>query len=350
MINWQSRLAIFAFACGASALAFKPIGDVLGSDALLSQFSACILLAIVSALPWLIITGVGRQRLITSIAACLIAILPPFGTLAAPNPYMAAGYLLPGTGILGLILVASIIILPFQLKGLSMKMFLCGLIATSLMSNIIYDEAPSPTGWVGLKTSFKDQNTNLTQERNKRTLALIAQITSELDNGNKVIIAPESVFGLRTLGLEPQLKLIEARARRNDAIVLIGIIEEISGTRENTLLILGAEPDQYNARQPVPFVMWNPWKGSGFNSHWFNSGIHNIAGKRTAILICWEEWVPWPMLLSSFQYPEVIVSASNHGWTMNGEYMWNKQTVSAKAISNLYGLPIVNAANIIDGI
>ena len=199
-----------------------------------------------------------------------------------------------------------------------------------------------------MKTSFRDQHTNLPQERHKRALALIAQITSELDNGNKVIIAPESVFGLRTLGLESQLKLIEARARRNDAIVLIGVIEEINGTRENTLLILGAEPDQYNARQPVPFVMWNPWKGSGFSSHWFNSGIHNIAGKRIAILICWEEWVPWPMLLSSLEKPEVVVSASNHGWINNGKYMWNKQTVSAKAVSRLYGLPMVRAVNIID--
>ena len=348
VINWQSRIAIFAFACGASSLAFKPVGDVLGSNALFSQFSACILLAIMTALPWLVISGSGKNRLITSSLACLIAILPPFGTLAAPNPYMATGYLFPGTGVLGLIFIASIITLPFHLKGLSRKIFLCGLMTTSLMSNMIYDEPSTPTGWIGLKTTFKDQSSNATQKRISRSQVLIAQITTKLDKSSKVIIAPESVLGLRTPALEPQLKLIEARARRNEAVVLIGVIEKTNEAHENTLLILGEKPDQYNARQPVPFVMWSPWQSSGITSHWFDSGVHNIAGKRTAILICWEEWVPWPMLLSSFHNPEVIVSASNHGWASEGNRMWKRQTVSAKALGRLYGLPVIRAINIIE--
>ena len=348
VINRYSRLIIISFALGASALAFKPIGDVLGQDALLSQISACILLGIVTAVPWLAVSGAGRQRLITSIVACLIAILPPFGTIAAPNPYMAAGYLFPGTGILGLVLLASLIILPFQLKGVLRIIFWVTLVAISVMSNIIYDEPIPPAGWVGLKTTFEDQGINPINERNKRSRALIAQITTELDNGKKVIIAPESVLGLRTAGLKSQLKLIAARAKRNDAIILVGVIEEIDDHYENSLLIFGAKPDRYNARQPVPFVMWKPWLKTGFTSHWFDSGVYKIADKRTAILICWEEWVPWPMFLSSFYKPEVILSTSNHGWTSEGQYMWDKQTVSAKAISRLYGLPIVRAVNTID--
>jgi len=102
----------------------------------------------------------------------------------------------------------------------------------------------------------------------------------------------------------------------------------------------------YNARQPVPFIMWNFWQGDSFKSHWFDSSIHEIAEKKAAILICWEEWVPWPMLLSSFKKPDVIISASNHSWTREGGNMWDRQTISAKAIGRLYGLPMVRAINL----
>tara|TARA_R110002096_G_scaffold174994_1_gene350760 strand:- start:1172 stop:2224 length:1053 start_codon:yes stop_codon:yes gene_type:complete len=348
VINGYSRLTILAFALGASALTFMPIGDVLGDDVLFSQLAAVLLLGAASALPWLIITRAKRLRLITSITACLIAILPPFGTISAPNPFMAAGYLFPGTGVIGLLLMASIIILPYQFKTNVRKYFFGVIIAISAISNLAYTEPLPPTDWVALKTTFHDHYLDPIQERNKRSRALIAQITSELDKGQKVIIAPESVLGLRTKGLEPQLDLIEARARRNQAIVLVGVIEGEKGNYKNSLLILGDKSDRYQARQPVPFIMWNLWQGDGFKSSWFESGVQEIAGRRTAMLICWEEWVPWPMLRSAWEKPEVIISASNHGWASEGQYMWKRQSISAKALSRLYGLPMVRAVNLPD--
>jgi len=140
--------------------------------------------------------------------------------------------------------------------------------------------------------------------------------------------------------------LIEARAKRNQAIVLVGVIEGEKGNYENSLLILGDTSDRYQARQPVPFIMWNLWQGDGFKSHWLESGVREIAGKRAAMLICWEEWVPWPMLLSSFNKPDIIISASNHGWTNDNLFMWEKQSISAKAIGRLYGLPMIRAINL----
>lgn len=346
VINGYSRLTIIAFALGASALTFKPIGDVLGDDVLFRQLAAVLLLGAANAIPWLIISGAKRLRLITSITACLIAILPPFGTISAPNPYMAAGYLFPNTGIIGLLLIASIIILPYQFKGNMRKFFFGVIIVISAISNLAYTEPLPPNDWVALKTTFHDHYSDPIQERNKRSRALIAQITSELDKGQKVIIAPESVLGLRTPGLEPQLSLIEARARRNQAIVLVGVIEGEKGDYENSLLILGEKSDRYQARQPVPFIMWNLWQGNGFKSHWLESGVRDIAGKRAAMLICWEEWVPWPMLISSFHKPEIIISASNHGWARKGNDMWQRQIISANAISRLYGLPMVRTINL----
>lgn len=334
---------------GASALVLRPVSDILGDDVILEQTSAFVLLGLTSAAPWLIIHGQGKVRLITSIMACCLAILPPFGTLAAPNPFMVAGYLFPDTGVMGLLLVASFIIFPIHLVRKIRTTFLILLATVSLTTNMLYHPPAPPNDWLALNTAFQDFYDDPLTERHKRVVVIRNKITEELLAGKKVIITPETVLGLNTPGLEPQLDLLSARAKRNDATLLIGVVTKTEEALENSLLLLGqneGSEDPYDARQPVPLVMWNLWPTTDFKAHWFRNGVRDIQGKRAAMLICWEEWVPWPMLVSSFSSPEVILSASNHGWARSGSKMWDRQTISANALARLYGLPMVRAVNL----
>lgn len=129
---------------GASALVIRPVSDVLGDGAILEQISACVLLGLTSAAPWLIIHGQGKTRFVTSIIACCLAILPPIGTLAAPNPFMAAGYIFPGTGVMGLLFVASFIILPIHMTAKIRTTFLILLASISLTTNMLYSPPDPP--------------------------------------------------------------------------------------------------------------------------------------------------------------------------------------------------------------
>ena len=334
---------------GASALAIRPVSEVLGDGAILEQIVAWLLLGLTSAIPWLIIHGQGKTRLFTSIIACFLAILPPFGTIAAPNPFMATGYIFPGTSVMGLLLVASFIILPNHMTVKIRASFFVLLATISLTSNMLYHPTTAPDGWLALNTEFQDYYDDPLAERHKRVGIIRDKITTELLAGNKVIITPETVLGINSPGLEPHLDLLSARAKRNGATLLIGVVTNTDRGLENTLLILGKNEDNespYQARQPVPLIMWNLWPTTGFKAHWFRKGVRDIHGKRAALLICWEEWVPWPMLVSSFSNPDVILSASNHGWTRNGSAMWDRQTISANALARLYGLPMIRAVNL----
>ena len=250
---------------------------------------------------------------------------------------------------MGLLLMASFIILPIHMTAKIRTTFLILLAAISLTTNMLYNPLAPPDGWLALNTAFQDFYDDPLEERNKRVGIIRDKITSELLAGKKVIITPETVLGINTPGLEPQLSLLNARAKRNGATLLVGVVTKTKDGLENSLLILGENEGnevQYDARQPVPLVMWNLWPTTGFKSHWFRKGIRQIQGKRTAILVCWEEWVPWPMLVSSFSNPEVILSASNHGWTRNGSVMWDRQTINADALARLYGLPMIRAVNL----
>lgn len=347
VINWKSRLIILAYTLGASVLAMGPVSDVLGDGAVREQIIAWLLLGLTSAAPWLIIHGQSRIRLLTSIIACCIAILPPFGTIAAPNPFMAAGYIFPGTSVIGLLLVASFIILPIHMTTKIRIAFLILLASVSLTTNMLYHPPAPPEGWLALDTTFQDYYDDPLTKRHKRVDIIRDKITTELLAGNKVIITPETVLGTNSPGLKPHMNLLSARAKRNNATLLIGVVTKTTEGMENSLLILGEDNESpYEARQPVPLIMWKLWPTTGFKAHWFRKGVRNIQGKRTAILICWEEWVPWPMLVSFFSNPEVILSASNHGWARNSSKMWARQTISANALARLYGLPIIRAVNL----
>ncbi len=349
MINWKSRLIILAYTLGASVLAIRPVSDVLGDNATLEQLSAWFLLGVTSAAPWLIIHGQGRIRFFTSIIACCLAILPPFGTIAVPNPFMATGYIFPGTGLTGLLLVASFIILPIHMTAKIRGSFLIVLAVISVATNIFYTSPAPPANWLALNTEFQDFYDDPLAERNKRVGIIRDKITDQLLKGIKVIITPETVLGIHSPGLEPQLKLLSALAKRNGATLLIGVVTKTNKEMKNALLVLGKDEESespYNARQPVPLVMWNLWPTTSFKAHWFRRGVRQIQGKRAAILICWEEWVPWPMLVSSLNNPEIILSASNHGWARNSGKMWDKQTINAHALARLYGLPMIRSVNL----
>jgi apolipoprotein N-acyltransferase len=259
---------------------------------------------------------------------------------------MTAGYYFPGTGYVGLILIASLIILPAQLTAKARFGFMVFLVSISFLSNMLYHTPAPPDDWQALNTTFTDFYDDPIEERNMRVKAIRAEITAHLLNGTRVIITPETVLGLYSPGLAPQVRLLEARAKRHDATLLIGVVRKTDGGLENSLLILGRQADRYGARQPVPLVMWNLWPTTGFRAHWFRSGVREIDGKRTALLICWEELVPWPMLLSSFGDPEIIVSASNHGWAEAGSRIWDYQSLNARALARLYGLPLLRAVNL----
>lgn len=342
----KSRMVVAAFAAGSGTLVAQPIGEVLGSGSQIQQIFGSTLLSAIIGAPWLCIHGRGLRRFISAGVVATVCLLPPYGAIALSSPYLAAGVLFPNSNIIGLVLIWLMIVVWPVLKTRAKRMSGAALVITSITLNLIYEQPPAPEGWQAVRSTFYDNPDNALASRYDRAQWLVQDATTRLTLGTKLIVYPETILGDMRPGLSPQLDLLAQRASKYDATILIGMSLPTPSGFENALVFLGKDDGQYRARQPVPLMMWNLWSRGGYQAHWWGSGVHTLQGKRTALLICWEEGSPWAMFRSAFAGPEVILSASNHGWSRNGDYRWKDQTVSANALARLYRLPILRSVNV----
>ncbi|MNV81839.1 Carbon-nitrogen hydrolase [compost metagenome] len=105
----------------------------------------------------------------------------------------------------------------------------------------------------------------------------------------------------------------------------------------------------YRERMPVPGAMWQPWRqlageSGGAQAHFFANPVVNIAGKRTAPLICYEQLIVWPILQSILHDPDIILAVGN-GWWTTGTSIVDIQRMSVEAWARLFGKPFVMSFN-----
>jgi apolipoprotein N-acyltransferase len=73
-------------------------------------------------------------------------------------------------------------------------------------------------------------------------------------------------------------------------------------------------------------------------------GAANIAGQRAAVLICYEQMIPWPMLTSMLGKPTVLVAISNLYW-FAGTPIPRFQACAVRAWSRLFDVPLYRTVN-----
>ena len=84
----------------------------------------------------------------------------------------------------------------------------------------------------------------------------------------------------------------------------------------NAALILGSNPaPPFIQRIPVPIAMWKPYKPrDGVPLRLLGPGTTMVAGKRAAILICYEQLLVWPILASAAENPDILIGIANDYW------------------------------------
>jgi hypothetical protein len=115
---------------------------------------------------------------------------------------------------------------------------------------------------------------------------------------------------------------------------------------ENAIVIAaahGARP--FFQRIPVPIAMWNPLQQDGtVPIHLFGPGTTKIGRIRAAILICYEQLLVWPALISAAEEPSIVVAISNSTW-MTTTVVPCIRDACARAWARLFGLPLISATN-----
>ncbi|HZC23035.1 MAG TPA: hypothetical protein VE866_06830, partial [Candidatus Binatia bacterium] len=113
---------------------------------------------------------------------------------------------------------------------------------------------------------------------------------------------------------------------------------------DNTLIVRGAETGAFHQRIPVPIGMWNPSKAMTARLQLNGSGVIDLHGQRAAVLICYEQLLTWPVLVSMVQRPTVLVAVANDYWVA-GTPIPAFRLAAVRAWARLFRLPYFSAVN-----
>jgi hypothetical protein len=378
----KAFIATASYYAGAIWPVILAVRNFFGPNAGVAKGIGIWLAAIVLlALPWLWLwTTDCRQFLWRTPASILLTVVPPLGLIGWASPLIAAGYLFPGTEWLGL----SLILLLPALLTLFPEATLALVMALVLLTHAIYPGDPDPPkDWEAVNTNFggiAHEKTDFLQDYH------VAQEiqTRALHSTAHVIVFPESVITNWTDAREMFWSQTLAALRASGKTILVGatlplnspgyfasnqhrqfdfatglaVLRNPEITDENprinatlqtearelqyqdAILARGAQPGLFLQRIPVPIGMWKPLSRVGVPLHLGGSGIATIAGQRAAILICYEQLLIWPVLVSMLDHPTMIVAIANDYWVKTTTIP-KFQRAAVRFWAWLFGIPYV---------
>jgi hypothetical protein len=168
------------------------------------------------------------------------------------------------------------------------------------------------------------------------------------DSRAAVTVLPETVVSRWTEATEafwePTLDQLHRQHRL--AVIGAGLAIPDSPAYASAVLILGGEkPQVFIQRVPVPIGMWRPsGVGPSVPLRLSRPGTIEIAGQRVAFLICYEQLLVLPILLSAIDRPSLIVGMANQYWVRETSIP-AAQRASLMAWSRLFALPLLIAEN-----
>jgi hypothetical protein len=331
----------YGSACAYYACAIWPVISVVHGFNGSWTFGTAIWIGatLLLSMPWLIF----RARFRTGALWCgpgatLLSVLPPLGFISVACPLSGAGVLFPGLKIVGLF---AALILP----GLIVWRPAPTLMITTVISagaNLQYAiKPPHQIAWDGVDT---------TSDLFAPELGDYGRIQTILDradaSASKVILFPEAT--IRSWTSTSLLFFTErvTRLRTEGKTIVVGAI--ISGGSSdlpyrNVLLQLGATSALVDQRVPVPLGMWHPFGRNGVLLKPYGNGIMRVGNERAAVLVCYEQLIAWPAIVSTFSEPDIAIGISSDR-LVSGTAVPAVKSAYLHAWAKLWHAPLVAAA------
>ncbi len=307
--------------------------------------SSCIL-----TLPWCLLWK--RDQSPIEIAwrlpmALTLVSVPPVGCLGWANPVTSAGVLFPGWRWLGLAAVIGVMCLSTVPKRPSHTLVL--LVLCILSARFSQDPPKPPDSWKGVDTCFGGLVAQAGflgfYEQNRQMIQMA------MDSKNRsILVFPESVAGRWSQTTQALWEEATKELVANGVTALLGadiFANEDSGSEryDAVIVAVGAESRiLYRQRFPMPVSMWRPFCRLGARMHWLDSGVFTLDGHKAAALVCYEQVLIWPVLVSMAHEPNVIIAPANAWWSRNTSIPGIQHAVLA-AWSRLFHIPVITAFN-----
>lgn len=275
------------------------------------------------ALPWTILwrerDNILRQMLRLAAVYILITI-PPIGLFGWVSPLLAAGVLFPRGAWLG---IAAMTLVPTifhtfrqsKRKVVSVMLPCACVIYIALCAYIIPFNISSPGGFTALDTHHSKSasgSAHFTDAFIRSTDVFDCVI---LQN-TPYILLPETIAGTwNRASKQLWLPLGRYLEKHGQTLVLGAEIYDHTLKYDNCMIFLGKDNTPiYRQRVPVPISMWRPFGGKGTaKAHWLDDGRITLLDGMTAVcLLCYEQYIAWPILLSMLHgKADILLCASN---------------------------------------
>jgi apolipoprotein N-acyltransferase len=210
---------------------------------------------------------------------------------------------------------------------------------------------------LGLDTSFGrvasgsgDFDTQYKRER------IVFQYIREMEKdgeleGVDIVILPETIIGRgNPTTLKRWRRFLDPLAEKGTVFVAGAEIPSIGGLRyDNTMISFEGSGKHQAAKQrfPVPFSMFVPFSGEGANAYLSSFGelsIMELQGRKLGFLVCYEQFLVWPLLSLMSQKPDAIIAPSNLWWC-RGTSLPGIQAATVRLWARLFGVVPVAAVN-----
>ncbi len=337
---WALAVATAYFGAASWPLvrAYATFSEASVTSGALAWMIAVVLLSLPLTVAWTQNRTAAAWRIPMALAA---GVLPPLGLVGWASPVTSAGVLFPGTAWLGF---AAVITAP-GLILLGRPQIWIALAAASVLSFCFSKPVPPPAAWAAVKTNlapgrrFEGADELVASE-------IVQRIVS--DSIAPVAVLPETVISRWTEATEafwgPTLE--ELRRQHRLAVVGAGVPIPNSPAYRNAALIIGGDkPQPFFQRIPVPVGMWRPLgTGPSVPLHLNGPGTIEVAGQRVAFLICYEQLLVLPVLVSAIDHPTLIVGMANQYWVRETTIP-AAQRAALMAWSRLFALPLLIAEN-----
>jgi hypothetical protein len=287
-----------------------------------------------------------RSGLVKAVRYLLILALtglPPLGITGWAHPLTAAGILFPGWGWWGLLVLSAGLIGLVTQIGPAIAIALSGLWLWSAASGTNQILAK---GWRGVDL---EMGASLGRDQSlQRQRDLVTAVRQAAGTRETVVVLPESTLGFWTPTLE-RFWRNELQGTHVTVVAGAAVVDAVG--YDNVMVAIDAYGGRvlYHERMPVPVSMWRPWERwtgetGGARANLLANPVVEVAGRKIAPLICYEQLVLWPILQSMLHQPDAIVLIGNGWWTTGGNIV-AIQRASAKAWSVLFGVPLVISFN-----
>lgn len=178
----------------------------------------------------------------------------------------------------------------------------------SVCSLVIFSDPPV-SGFAGIDTMLGDVS-----QKPWQGLKRIEEEAEQAAPGSRIVL-PETIAGR----LEPvsllRFKSLQESLEHKDVMLILGAERPLDHENyQNGLVVIGSGGPRFiEQRMPIPISMWKPWGDSSAVASW-GTGVVELAGKRVAVSVCYEQLLPFWSGISVAQKPEVWISVSNVWW------------------------------------